>query len=71
MPPEKRVPVRTPGSLYFVRQECIEPFWQVVQIPEAQGLLMRERGETVYNSAAQAHAVVRQLIKRGKACAKQ
>ncbi len=55
------LPTRTPGSLFFIQQKTVGLLWRVIQIEEAQGFALRERGETVYDSAAQAHAVARRL----------
>jgi len=58
------VPTRTPGSRYLVRQHWPDLGWQVVQVPEDQGRALFDRGELVYASSAQAHAVAGRLNKK-------
>jgi hypothetical protein len=56
---------KTPGMLYYVRQQFPGLAWVVVQLPADQGRAMRERGEPrVYDTPAQAHKVASAMNKR-------
>jgi len=59
-------PTRTPGTLYYVRQTWPALSWQVVPISEGQGEFMRERGERIYDTSAQAYAVAKRLNDKRK-----
>ena len=49
---------------YYIRQVFPDLRWQVVSLDSWQASRLRERGELVYTSAAQAWAVARAMNKR-------
>lgn len=58
------MPTKTPGKLYMIRKlSDLTCQFQVVQVDETQAESLRLRGIKVYNNSAQAHTVVRELVR--------
>ena len=55
---------QTPGVWYFIRQDFPSLRWQVTTVDEFQARSMRERGEKLYKSSAQAYLVRDKLEKK-------
>lgn len=62
----RRPQPRTPGVFYVIRQAFPSLEWQVTSVDRAQAESMRRRGERVYDTAAQAHAIVDKLNAKRK-----